>query len=411
MALTKDDVIMRHLEEQLGESTNESKRNAAQAKKLRSCLSMIAEKVCDGEYGERQLSGKNLISTLDDIALRDFIIQNVNKQRIKFTRSIIELQKMYLQEQREKDELARQLLDEREEKEHYKKAYENAIHNCPVNGSAIVAPTSEKAKDEKPGEKNMVYYNKQPYDIEHVYNNTDVYQMSILKIIGENGYSETNDIVDACRNIDLGSETVIRDTMKLLVNNNLLEIESISTPIRRKLSLYSLTPIGIAIYKKEYGKAPVKDEKTRIKAMHATLQHGYCIKDTAKILGDLGYSDICIDSTKNAIEVANNRRYVPDIIASFDSRTKTYWEVELGHHHDNDFYEKLEKAAKITSILYIVVNDANTWEKLKKQITGYKLKLKQERRTIKLTVVLGTMIQLSKKDVFFNNPENKFVLG
>ncbi len=426
MSLNTNEVIIRQLEEQLADYENDLGKMTSQAKKLRDCMQTIAEKVCDSDYGKSQLSGKNLMTSLEDIALRDFIIQNVLKQRINFTKSIRDLQKIFLQEQREKDEIAQQLLNMQKERDEYKLAYENIVKakenmvNNTINVPNITPniPSDSNTKVEKKVEKsdvgksNLIYYENMPYDINEVYNKTDVYQLKMLQIIGQTGYSETNDIVEECtKQNELGSHTVIRDNLKLMVENKLLETETISTPIRRKLTLYSMTPIGVEIYRKEYRKKPLKDEKTRIKEMHATLQHGYCIKDTAKILGDLGYSNVCMDSTKNAIEVANNRRYVPDIVANFDAKTKTYWEVELGHHKDGDFYEKLEKAAKVTSTVYVVVNDMQSWDKLKKQITGFKLKLKQEHRTIKLTVVLGTMTQLSKKDIFFNNPENKFILG
>lgn len=431
MSLNSQQVVTRHLEEQLADFSEALDNSRSQTKKLRGYMTAIAEKVCDSEYGENQLSGKNQMSALDDIELRDFIIKNVLKQRINFTKNIRDLQKLCLQEQREKDEIAKQLIDAKKERDEYKLAYENLVKakeendrlnimNGNVASNTIVATginnqnNKNQSAQVKTNDSNssIVYYNNTPYDINEVYNNVDMQQMKILEIMGENGFSETNDIVDKCAQLqELGSHTVIRDTMKTMTTNMLLETETISTPIRKKLTLYSMTPVGAAIYKKEFGRKPVKDEKTKIKEMHATLQHGYCIKDTAKILGDLGYSNVSMNSSENSIEVANNRRYVPDIVANFDAKTKTYWEVELGHHHDGDFFEKMEKAAKVTSTVYVVVNDVQTWEKVKKQITGFKLKLKQERRTIKLTIYLGTMTQLSKKNVFFDNPDNKFILG
>lgn len=423
MSLNKNDVIIKQLEEQLADYNNDLNSARSQLKKVRSCMTAIAEKVCDSEYGENQLSGKNLMSSLDDIALRDFIIKNVTKQKINFTKNISSLQKMYLQEQKEKDEIAQKLLQAQKEANEYKRMYDELAKGKDINfntaesvsenqniSQSIINKDNQNSILEN-NSTNMIYYNKMPYDIDEIYNKIDVYQLKVLKIIGETGFSETNEIVDKCvESQELGSTTFIRDIMKNMIDNLLLETENISTPIRRKLTLYSLTPIGVAIYKKEYKKLPIKDEKTKIKEMHATLQHGYCIKDTAKILNDLGYTNISIDSSKNSIEVANNRRYVPDIIADFDVKTKTYWEVELGHHHDNDFFEKLEKAAKVTSTVYVVVNDAQTKTKVAKQVANFKLKLKQEHRTIKLVVVLGTMMELSKKDVFFN-PNNKFDLS
>ena len=108
-----------------------------------------------------------------------------------------------------------------------------------------------------------------------------------------------------------------------------------------------------------------------LKRQHSTLQHAYCIKDTATILEQLGYTNLSIDSSKNSIPVAGGRRYVPDIVADFSPTEKTYWEVELGHHKDGDFYEKISKAAKVSSVLYIIANDRDSYDKLKRQVGRY----------------------------------------
>ena len=117
MSLTTNEVVVRQLEDQLENCEKEKKQVIAQLKKQRKCMQALAEKICDSEYGESQLNGKNMVSTLDDMELRDFIIKNVLRQRINFTKAIRDLQKIYLQEKEEKNKIAMQLLNEQKEKE------------------------------------------------------------------------------------------------------------------------------------------------------------------------------------------------------------------------------------------------------------------------------------------------------
>lgn len=433
MSLAKQDVVLQQLEEQLKDYKTDYDKSQKQSSERRKCLMTIAEKVCDSKYGNMQLGGRNDMIKQTDFEIRDFIIRNVLDQKMRYTQSIIDLQKLYINEQREKEELANQVLKLREELVQAQNAYQNAIQANQtsnlgqmaaaagvgaVGGAMVGAMNShQNAKPEvdtkMPGKKdsNILINGSEVYDITKEYNKVNVYQLAILNAIGTFGYSETNDIVSECMKHVEAKETFIRQNINELVDFKMLTLDKISTPIRKTLSLYGLSDLGKAIYKKEYDKTPVKCEKVRLVEMHASINHAYCIKDTCKILGDLGYTNISMDAIANTIDVASSRRYVPDIIANFDSKTKTYWEVELGHHKDGDFFDKLDKATKVTDVIYIVVNDMQTWEKVKKQVVGYKLKLNQENRKVKLTVYLGTMTQLSKKSAFFQNPDCKFSMG
>lgn len=143
----------------------------------------------------------------------------------------------------------------------------------------------------------------QVFSVNIILNSCDTYQRSLLKLIADSRENEQPKIVDLAKSAaEFGSDTVIRRNLKSMVENHLLEQQSISTPIRKKITLYSLSEIGREVYKELYGNYPPLDEMSQIVQMHATLNHGYCIKDTASVLASLGYTDICIDSTKMQLQ-------------------------------------------------------------------------------------------------------------
>lgn len=46
--------------------------------------------------------------------------------------------------------------------------------------------------------------------------------------------------------------------------------------------------------------------------------------------------------SKNAVKLPGGSTYIPDVVAEVvnandKKRMKTYWEIELGNHHNNDF--------------------------------------------------------------------------
>ena len=93
---------------------------------------------------------------------------------------------------------------------------------------------------------------------------------------------------------------------------------------------------------------------------------------------------------------------MPDIIANFDANKKTYWEVELAHHKDGDFFEKLQKAAKVTDTIYIIAPDKPTFDKLKNQVGRYRADLIKKGLKTQLTIFIGTMNHLKKREIFSN---------
>lgn len=472
MSLNSHDVIVRQLQEQLAEFDSELGKTSGKAKKLRGCLNTLAEKLCDGEYGENQLGGPNAMLKLSDTELRDFILNNVYQQKVRFATAIKDLQRTLLDEAREKDNISQMFLATQQENKRLKEAYEQIqiqneqfqkevytkqveidelqkeiekmkktggkekaqnksvttntkkqsensptippILSSPVlNSEKKVEKKQEKKQEEsspkQSSQSSIIYMDQVPYDVHHQYDKATVYHKMILKLMAESGHNEIKDIIEMCKQeACFGNDTTIRKMIDEMVEGKLLNSETLSTPLRKRFVLYSLSELGRAVYMTDSNRKPVKDEMTRTKEMHATLPHGYCIRDVVTILKDLGYSDVCMDSSKNSTEVPGGKRYIPDITAYFEKTRKTYWEVELGHHHDTDMFDKIEKAAQVTDTLYFVTNDAKACEKVKKQVNALRVKLKREHRTLKLKVYVGTMTMLIKRTPYFDNAETVF---
>lgn len=382
-------------------------------KGARKNLESIAEKVCNFKYAQRQLGGPNQIFTMSDGELRDFIVQNVLEQKNNFMQSIQELQQLYLNEAKEKEEMAEKILELQQDIEDRKNKMDIlAIHQqkelliqSDTNNSE---PVKEKEEVKSEDLQNTLIVGTNVWDIQKEMNKLDIYQEEILKVIGECGFSETRQIYDeVMKRIDV-KETTLKNEMSGLVDGCFIEMENIATFLRRNLALYGLLPLGEEIYKHLTHKKPIRAEKDVLKAQHSSLKHAYSIKDTATILEGLGYTDISIDAVKNKIPVAGagSNRYVPDIIANFDENKKTYWEVELAHHKDSDFFDKIQKAAKVTDTLYIIAPDRATFDKLKTQIGRYKVHVLDKGLKTRMTIFLGTMNHLKKREIFSNKECN-----
>lgn len=277
---------------------------------------------------------------MSDGQLRDFIITNIIEQKQEFMQNIRELQQLYLECQRENQELASKVLSLQEALER------NEGNNKILHASTPPPPTflnSEEPSQDKAVVDDKLIMGGEVYDIARVVQRLTVYQEEIVKVMGEMGYSETAEIFgEVMKRIDI-QETTLKNEMRNLSEKLVVENESISTFLRRNLSLYRLTQLGEAVYKRLTEKSPVKAQRDKLESQHSTLEHAYLIKDTASILETLGYTNVTYDSKDNQIQVAGGNRYVPDISADFSPTVKTYWECELGHHKDADFLKSYRR--------------------------------------------------------------------
>lgn len=526
-------VVEQHMSEQIREYNEALSASQSKIKSLKGCLNTIAEKVCDGEYGDNQLGGKNKIMALSDYELRDFIINNYNKQRNNFTNSMIKMQQLCAQERADKTKYANNMLRLEEENqslkaqvnnleyelqiaksqlssmqanlasqqslqpdysdtdydetnydtnydtdfdeahnvsnkqnnikknnnqnsnysnnkntaEHHaaaqqyqsnkqqnkqnnhkqdnqgnKEAHQNKSQKQQSNSQALAQKAMAKnSKNQQNVQNNnqggnVVFQDGQPFDIEKVLQRTDMLQREIIRIMGETGLNETKEIQAECLTQGKFTNTnKFREVLKLCKDNNLIIETKNPVALRNQLVLNSLSDLGKVVYKRLFKKQPVVDEMTNIIRMHDNLIHGYNIKDTVTTLEGLGYLNVCMDAQKNAIKLPGGSTYIPDVVAEVvnandKKRMKTYWEIELGNHHNNDFFDKLEKAAKVTKEVTIIVDKVDTKEHVAKQINDFGMNIKKQNKQITLVVYLGTLKEL-KDTQLFNNETNKFKIG
>lgn len=396
--MNNDSLIMQY-DAQINRIEKEYREAQSRAKSLRKNLETIAEKTCNFKYAIKQLGGPNEIFKMSDGQLRDFIITNIIEQKQEFMQNIRELQQLYLECQRENQELASKVLSLQEALER------NEGNNKILHASTPPPPTflnSEEPSQDKAVVDDKLIMGGEVYDIARVVQRLTVYQEEIVKVMGEMGYSETAEIFgEVMKRIDI-QETTLKNEMRNLSEKLVVENESISTFLRRNLSLYRLTQLGEAVYKRLTEKSPVKAQRDKLESQHSTLEHAYLIKDTASILETLGYTNVTYDSKDNQIQVAGGNRYVPDISADFSPTVKTYWECELGHHKDADFFEKLQKAAKVTDTLYVITPRKEVSDKMKKQIGRYKASVVTKQMKTQLIVFVGTISQLKTRQLFSN---------
>lgn len=389
---------------QIEKLEGEYNKEKSQSKKRRDIINYIAEKICDDKYAKNQLGGPNRIFAMSDIELRDFVVENFYSQKKDMAQLVKDIQQLYQGAKNQINELSTQILQLQKELAQAKEVQQ-------VNPfQTSVQPKKEAKETVEVDTKDVLVIGTQVIDVNEYLNKLDLYQEELIKVMGEFGYSEAKIIYERTKERTNTSDTTLKAKFSDIERKGLFEKEEVSTFLRKKLSLYSLNELGKTVYKKLTGQNPVVAEKDILKRQHATLQHAYCIKDTATILEQLGYTNISLDSSQNSIQVAGGHRYIPDIVADFSPTEKTYWEVELGHHKDGDFFEKISKAAKVTSVLYIISNDRDSYDKLRRQIGRYEAHVLQTDQNIKITIFLGTMNQLKQRNIF-TNPECKIKIG
>lgn len=430
----QNDVYEKHLEEQVNEGNSALGKAQKKAKKLRSCLMEVAEKVCDNEYSDKQLGGPNQVMSLSDTDLRDFIIQNYYNQRSTMMDKQRKLQILYQTAVKEKETISQGYLKLKQENEALEKRVADLEYEVQHNTYAPASPLhvdsesfetvpedsqnsfSQETYPEQdirsiPDEtvSNIVTIDAMPYDLNQIRGKMDQYQNILLKVLGDKGANETGDIINDCTETgEFPTESRIRKTLASLKENGL--VEDRKHPAQSNAQLSYLSELGKAMYEYMFKKKPCKDEIHRLCAMHDNIDHAYCIKQTCKILEKNGYTNVCMDNSQNVFEITKGKRYIPDIVAEFNGR-KTFWEVERGNHHDVDFFEKLDKAAVITGgTVYVVGDNMDTKEHLKKQINKYVLEKRKENSKMSFDIYLGTIAEVSNGQIK-TNTQNHFHVG
>lgn len=465
------EVIVKQLQAQLQDLQKACAKSRAETGTARECLRTVAEKVCSQQYSQEQLGKENTFLNMRDTELRDFVLNDFLAQKKEFSDRIQQALRRVQEAEARKQNTAQQLLRMQEDYAHLQSEYaalranytalqakwdtlscQSEIQSEPSgsnlnplvqtaspsthedvsnpkhpasNPPSETAPVRRADETTSPLPEPYVDQDGTVINFEQIEQGLSLTQKHLFEQIGQWGLNEQKEIIEAAEaQGDFGKSSNIRKLIKELENMRLLGSETVSTALRPTTTLYFLSEAGQIIYPVWFQQAPQMDERSRILGMHTTLEHGYLIKDIADELEKQGYADVCMDAVQNRIPVATGSFYEPDITAKLirgqqrDDRgqlihpgkpVKTVWEVELGHHHDRDMIDKLQRASLVVSQLTIVVNKMETKTTLIQQVQQFFQQQIALQTQTNLEIWVCTAKEL-KDRTYRDNPGNRFTL-
>jgi len=236
----------------------------------------------------------------------------------------------------------------------------------------------------------------------------------IIEFVGTTGISEKPIILDnlMAKFREIASNTKIRKALKSLSDKQVLIEYKVQTGFRW-FNLDELSVDGELLFKGRFGKDAVESEMSKIRRAHDNIDHGYGIKDTAKLLSEkLGYSSVTIDRKANFIKIDETHSSIPDIIAVKDGKTY-YFEYECANQTPQNFDDKCHKLSMITDHLYYICPNAEACNKLERQIKhwieteGGREKLLKANISVSLTTTtaLGREVWVTVFDMESDEPK------
>lgn len=143
-------------------------------------------------------------------------------------------------------------------------------------------------------------------------------------------------------------------SIQALIKLGVLSAKKISTGYRN-FKLLIVTDLGKHLYRITFKKEPAEQEHINLLREHASLEHGYMIKDVKKILDKRGvYREVSTNRKRNRIMLNEGRSVIPDVIAITYGIANEYYEVECGNHTQADFNAKCNKLLSVTSNINII---------------------------------------------------------
>lgn len=143
-------------------------------------------------------------------------------------------------------------------------------------------------------------------------------------------------------------------SIQALIKLGVLRAEKISTGYRN-FKLLIATDLGKHLYRITFKKEPAEQEHITLLREHASLEHGYMIKDVKKILVKRGvYREVSTNRKLNRILLNEGRSVIPDVIAKTYGIQNEYYEVECGTHNQAEFNAKCNKLLGVTSDINII---------------------------------------------------------
>lgn len=143
-------------------------------------------------------------------------------------------------------------------------------------------------------------------------------------------------------------------SIQALIKLGVLRAEKMSTGYRN-FKLLIATDLGKHLYRITFKKEPAEQEHIALLREHASLEHGYMIKDVKKILVKRGvYREVSTNRKLNRIMLNEGRSVIPDVIAKPYGIQNEYYEVECGTHNQAEFNAKCNKLLGVTSDINII---------------------------------------------------------
>ncbi len=143
-------------------------------------------------------------------------------------------------------------------------------------------------------------------------------------------------------------------SIKSLIKLGVLKFERLSTGYRT-FNILTVTALGNQLYRITFKKEPPEQEHIALLRDHASLEHGYMIKDVKKILDERGYyREVTIGRKSNRIMLSEGRSVIPDVIAIARGIRIECYEVECGTHNQAEFNAKCNKLRSVTQNINII---------------------------------------------------------
>lgn len=182
----------------------------------------------------------------------------------------------------------------------------------------------------------------------------------LFEIIGTTGVSEVQKLEELtlARCGEKGitcTSSRLRGNIQQFLAMQLLERESFGTPLSPKKIVVRLSVTGVLLYKEMYQKSPEQSEWDKVVSEHSNGTHGYGILEMANVMSESkNYTAVSCFNHREPIQFQDGTSFVPDIIAK-TARYTEYIEYERGTTLQPDFTAKMNKFAKVTRFLNVIV--------------------------------------------------------
>ncbi|XIH25773.1 hypothetical protein C1N73_29730 (plasmid) [Priestia aryabhattai] len=239
--------------------------------------------------------------------------------------------------------------------------------------------------------------------------NLSVQQEFLMTVIGKTGISRNSDLKEYLKEDSLGqqyyfvgkkynSNALNRDIAELR-DKSILNDEQVSYGGKGggTFNVYELSKTGKSCFKKITNDNPVVPEKKRIVGHHASLEHGYLIKDSAKIFREMVYK-VYTDLEDVSIKIDPKHRKVFDFIVEDEEGKLMHIEVERGTHTQEGFSDAMDKIYEITKDFYFICPNEQVKNKnTKKKFFTWVTKTLGGIQNADVTLNMTTIEQLRKK--------------